>query len=112
MTEPDTAAFPCSTTDLLPGRSIQEHLGLCFGLVVRSVGFTKGFTGGIRSLKAGEVPEFTGVVEDARRHALERLVAHARELGANAVVGVRFDSSDVGQGLSEIVAYGTAVIVR
>lgn len=114
MSEPGASALPipCSTTFELPGVAVEQNMGLCFGLVVRSVGFTKGFTGGIRSLKAGEVPEFTGVVEEARRHALERLVAHAQELGANAVVGVRFDSSDVGQGLSEIVAYGTAVVAR
>ncbi|MCD9622985.1 YbjQ family protein [Rhabdothermincola salaria] len=114
MAEPGATPLPipCSTTYELPGLSVDQNVGLCFGLVVRSVGLAKGFTGGIRSLKAGEVPEYTGVVEEARRHALERLVAHAQELGANAVVGVRFDSSDVGQGLSEIVAYGTAVIAR
>lgn len=102
--------IPCSTTFDLPGLTVQQNVGLCFGLIVRSVGFAKGFTGGIRSLKAGEVPQYTEVVEEARRHALERLVAHAQELGGNAVVGVRFDSSDVGDGLSEIVAYGTAVV--
>ena len=60
--------------------------------------------------RAGEVTQYTDVVEEARRHALERLVAHAQELGGNAVIGVRFDSSDVGDGLAEIVAYGTAVV--
>jgi uncharacterized protein YbjQ (UPF0145 family) len=114
MTDPGATPLPlpCSTTFDLPGLTIEQNMGLCFGLIVRSVGFAKGFTGGIRSLKAGEVPEYTGVVEEARRHALERLIAHAQELGGNAVVGVRFDSSDVGQGLSEIVAYGTAVVAH
>ena len=65
----------------------------------------------MRSLKAGEVPQFTEVVEQARAHAVERLIAHAQQLGGNAVIGVRFDSSDVGNGLAEIVAYGTAVVV-
>jgi uncharacterized protein YbjQ (UPF0145 family) len=113
MTDPGATPLPipCTTSFDLPGLTVQRNVGLCFGLIVRSVGFAKGFTGGIRSLKAGEVPEYTGVVEEARRHALERLVAHAQELGGNAVIGVRFDSSDVGQGLSEIVAYGTAVVV-
>jgi uncharacterized protein YbjQ (UPF0145 family) len=112
MTDPGAVPYdiPCSTTFEVPGLTVERSVGLCFGLIVRSVGFAKGFTGGIRSLKAGEVTEYTDVVEEARRHALERLVAHAQQLGGNAVVGVRFDSSDVGNGLSEIVAYGTAVV--
>lgn len=103
--------IPCSTSYEIAGHTIRRNVGLCFGLIVRSVGFAKGLSGGFRSLKAGEVPQYTEVVEEARRHALERLVGHAQELGGNAVVGVRFDSSDVGDGLSEIVAYGTAVVI-
>jgi uncharacterized protein YbjQ (UPF0145 family) len=104
-------AVPCTTAFELPGVTVQQTVGLAFGLIVRSVGIAKGFTGGLKALKAGEVPQYTAVVEEARRHALERLVSHAQELGGNAVIGVRFDSSDVGDGLSEIVAYGTAVVV-
>jgi uncharacterized protein YbjQ (UPF0145 family) len=62
-------------------------------------------------VKAGEVQQYTHVVEQARHHALQRLVEHARAQGANAVIGVRFDSSEIGQQLSEIVAYGTAVVI-
>jgi len=72
----------------------------------------KGLTGTVRSLKAGEVKEFTEVVDRARHTPLEPLIDHARQLGGNAVLGVRFDSSDVGNGLAEIVAYGTAATVR
>lgn len=104
-------AMPVTTAFELPGVTVQQTVGLCFGLIVRSVGLAKGFTGGLRSLKAGEVPQYTEVVEESRRHALERLVQHAQDLGGNAVIGVRFDSSDVGDGLAEIVAYGTAVVV-
>ncbi|MDD2857912.1 MAG: YbjQ family protein [Candidatus Nanopelagicales bacterium] len=100
-----------SSTFDLPGYKVDESLGLCWGVLVRSVGFAKGFTGGIRSLAAGEVPQYTEVVNTARAHAVERLMTHAQELGANAVLGVRFDSSDVGNGLSEILCYGTAVKV-
>jgi uncharacterized protein YbjQ (UPF0145 family) len=71
----------------------------------------EGITGAVRSLKAGEVQQYTHVVEQARHHALQRLVEHARAQGANAVIGVRFDSSEIGQQLSEIVAYGTAVVI-
>ena len=71
----------------------------------------QGLTGTVRSLKAGEVKEFTEVVDRARHTALERLIDHARQLGGNAVLGW-FDSSDLGNGLAEIVAYGTAATVR
>ena len=67
--------------------------------------------GAVRSLKAGEVQQYTNVVEQARHHALQRLVDHARAQGANAVIGVRFDSSEIVQQLSEIVAYGTGVLI-
>jgi uncharacterized protein YbjQ (UPF0145 family) len=102
--------IPATTTFDLPGHMIERQLDLCWGLVVRSVGFTKGITGGFRSLRAGEVPEYSEVVDHARSVALERLREHAAELGGNAVIGVRFDSSDIGGGLAEIIAYGTAVI--
>ena len=103
--------IPCSTTFELPGYQLQRQLGLCWGVVVRSVGFAKGFTGSIRALKAGEVSEYTGVLEEARRHALDRLIEHARAMGANGIIGVRFDSSEIGNNMSEILAYGTAVVV-
>ena len=106
-----TQSIPCSTTFDIPGFRIERNIGLCWGLVVRSVGFAKGFTGAIKSLKAGEVSQYTAVVEESRRHALDRLIEHAQQLGANAIAGVRFDSSDVGDNLSEILAYGTAVVV-
>jgi uncharacterized protein YbjQ (UPF0145 family) len=111
---PINEAIPCTTAFEIPGYEIQKHLGLTWGVLVRSVGFSKGFTGGFRALKAGEVPQYTDVVDQARRDALGRLIAHAQSLGANAVIGVRFDSSDVGggdAGLSEILAYGSAVVV-
>jgi uncharacterized protein YbjQ (UPF0145 family) len=62
-------------------------------------------------LRQGEVSEYTELLEDSRRHALDRMVENARLLGANAIVAVRFDSSEVNQGLTEILAYGTAVVV-
>jgi uncharacterized protein YbjQ (UPF0145 family) len=102
---------PCSTTFDLPGDRIEHQVGLCWGVVVRSIGFAKGFTGSIRALRAGEVDEYTSVLEEARRHALDRLIEHARALGANAIAGVRFDSSEIGNNMSEILAYGTAVVV-
>lgn len=104
--------FPISTTFELPPYVVERTVGLCWGVIVRSVGTVKGITGSLRSLRAGEVPQFTDVVDQARHTALERLIAHAKELGGNAVLGVRFDSSEVGDSLAEIVAYGTAAIIR
>lgn len=103
--------IPCSTTFEFPGYRIDRHVGLCWGLVVRSIGLAKGFTGALRSLKAGEVSQYTDLLDEARRHALDRLIEHAQELGGNAIAGVRFDSSEIGDSLSEILAYGTAVVV-
>ena len=119
MTNPSDApipeAIPCTTAFEIPGFVIEKHLGLTWGVLVRSIGFAKGFTGAWKSLKAGEVPQYTDVVDQARREAVERLIQHAQSLGANAVIGVRFDSSDVGGeqgGISEILAYGSAVVIR
>jgi uncharacterized protein YbjQ (UPF0145 family) len=104
--------LPITTANELPGHRINETLGVAFGLVVRSVGFAKGFTAGIKALRQGEVSEYTELLEDSRRHALDRLVQNAQLLGATGIVGMRFDTSEVGQQLTEIVAYGTAVKVE
>ena len=106
--------MPVSTTDHIPGSDSERHIGPCFGLIARSMGFSKGFKGGFKAMKQGEVREFTETLEAARAVAVERMVAHARELGGNAVVGLRFDSTDMGeqQGMAEIVAYGTAIVIE
>jgi uncharacterized protein YbjQ (UPF0145 family) len=67
---------------------------------------------GLRSVVGGEIKEYTAMLEEARRHAIDRLVQNATMMGANAVVMMRFDSSEIGQTMSEIVAYGTAVVVE
>src|SRR5690242_10569181 len=105
------AAFPVTTALELPGLTVQQNLGVAFGLVVRSMGLARGITAGVRALRQGEVPEYTSLLEDSRRHAMDRMIENARLLGANAVVSMRFDSSEIGQQLTEIVAYGTAVVV-
>jgi len=107
-------AVPVATVDTIPGRATVRYVGPAFGVVARSMGFAKGFTGSFKALKSGEVKEFTVTLQAARHHAVERMVENAQELGANAVVGLRFDSGDVGeqQGMAEIVAYGTAVVIE
>lgn len=112
MSESSPATFPVTTTLGLPGMTVERDLGLTFGLVVRSMGFTKSLGAGLTALRQGEVPQYTSLLEDSRRHAIDRMIENARLLGANAIVAMRFDSSEISQQLTEIVAYGTAVIVR
>jgi len=109
---PPPARIPVTTGLGLPGAIIERDLGLTFGLVVRSMGFAKSFGAGFTALRQGEVPQYTQLLEDSRRHAIDRMIDNAQLLGANAVVAMRFDSSEINQQLTEIVAYGTAVIVR
>ena len=94
-----------------PGWEVQRTLGTCFGLIVRSMGIAKGIGAGFKALAGGEVGQYTELLEDSRRHAMDRMIENARLLGANAVIGMRFDSSEIGESLTEIVAYGTAVVV-
>lgn len=108
----DVPAVRLSTTFEVPGTQVVRYCGSCFGVVVRSMGFAKGVAATFRSLAGGEVGQYTALLEDSRRHALDRMVRNAAVLGANAVIGFRFDSSEIGQSLTEIVAYGTAVVVE
>ncbi|MDQ2896486.1 MAG: heavy metal-binding domain-containing protein [Actinomycetota bacterium] len=112
MSEGDAiGGLPMTTALELPGLRIRESLGVCYGLVVRSMGFTGGVTASFKALRRGEITEYTQLLEDSRRHAIDRMVDNARLLGAEAIVAVRFDSSEIGQQFTEIVAYGTAVTV-
>jgi len=79
---------------------------------VRSRGFAGNLAAGLRSLVGGEIHEYTQLLEDTRRQALDRMVQNATSMGANAVLSMRFDSSEIGNTMSEIVAYGTAVVLE
>lgn len=105
------ATMPITTTFDFPGWELPRHLGTCLGLIVRSMGAIKGLGAAFKSIKGGEVTQYTALLEDSRRHAMDRMIQNARLLGANAVMGMRFDSSEIGATLTEIVAYGTAVVV-
>lgn len=100
------------TTENVQGHEIETVLGQVFGVVVRSRGLGGNLTAALRSLGGGEIKEYTEMLEDARKAAIDRLVQNAHAMGANAVVMMRFDSSEVGQTMSEVVAYGTAVVAR
>lgn len=100
------------TTPYLAGHRVVESKGQVFGLVVRSRGLAGNIAAGLRSLAGGEIHEYTQLLEQTRRQAIDRLVESATAAGANAVISMRFDSSELGGTMSEIVAYGTAVVVE
>jgi len=97
------------TTENVPGHRVRRMLGQCFGVVVRSRGLGGNLAASLRSIVGGEIKEYSQMLEEARRHALDRMVQNATVMGANAIVMMRFDSAEIGQTMSEIVAYGTAV---
>jgi uncharacterized protein YbjQ (UPF0145 family) len=100
------------TTEGVTNYRIVETKGQVFGVVVRSRGLGGNIMAGLRSLGGGEITEYTQLLEEARRHAIDRMVQNATVMGANAIVRMQFDSSEIGQTMSEIVAYGTAVIIE
>jgi uncharacterized protein YbjQ (UPF0145 family) len=99
------------TTENVAGHRVVEVKGQCFGVVVRSRGLGGNVMAGLRSIVGGEIHEYTHLLEETRRQAVDRLAENAAVMGANAVV-MRFDSSEIGQTMSEIVAYGTAAVVE
>ncbi|PKM43356.1 MAG: hypothetical protein CVV03_08730 [Firmicutes bacterium HGW-Firmicutes-8] len=100
------------TTENVKGYIVREVKGEVFGLVVRSRGLVGNIMASLRSLIGGEIHEYTSLLEDTRKQAVDRMVQNAQVMGANAIVMMRFDSSEIGQTMSEIVAYGTAVVLE
>jgi uncharacterized protein YbjQ (UPF0145 family) len=100
-----------ATTPYIAGHRVTETKGQVFGLVVRSRGIGGNLMAGLRSIAGGEIHEYTSLLEDTRRQAIDRMVQNATLIGANAVLSMRFDSSELAGTMSEIVAYGTAVVV-
>jgi uncharacterized protein YbjQ (UPF0145 family) len=101
-----------TTTENVPGYRRTKTLGQVFGVVVRSRGLGGNIVASLRSIVGGEIHEYTQLLEETRRQAIDRMVRNATVMGANAVVMMRFDSSEIGQTMSEIVAYGTAAVIE
>ena len=101
-----------ATAPFIAGHRVVETKGQVFGLVVRSRGLGGNLLAGLRSIAGGEIHEYTSLLEDTRRQAVDRLVQNATLVGANAIISMRFDSSGLAGTMSEIVAYGTAVVVE
>jgi len=100
------------TSENIVGYKIVEVKGPVFGVVVRSRGLGGNIMAGLRSIVGGEIHEYTQMLEEARLHALDRMVSNAQLMGANAINMMRYDSSEIGTTMSEIVAYGTAVVIE
>jgi uncharacterized protein YbjQ (UPF0145 family) len=96
----------------IPGYKIEETRGFIYGLTVRSRGLGRNITAGLRSLAGGEIREYVEMMQHARDEALYRLVEHAKAVGANGVISAYFDSSEISDYMQEILAYGTAVVIR
>lgn len=98
--------------DSVPGRRVVEHLGLVQGSTIRAKHLGRDFAAGLKNIVGGELKGYTELLQESRAEATNRMIAQAEALGANAVLNVRFTTSSVAQGASEILAYGTAVRVE
>jgi uncharacterized protein YbjQ (UPF0145 family) len=99
-------------TNYVPGYRVTKVVGATFGLIVRSRGLGQNIWAFFRAWGGGEIKVYTRLLEDVRHHALMRLCDHARALGANAILSVGFDTSEMGTAMTEVLAYGTAVVVE
>lgn len=99
-----------TTANDIPGRRVVKVLGVALGITVRSRGLGGNLLASLRSLVRGEIKEYTEMSEQARVQAIQRMVEHAKELSANAVIAFRLDSNEIGETMDEIIAYGTAVL--
>jgi uncharacterized protein YbjQ (UPF0145 family) len=101
-----------TTTFELPGYRVTKSFGVVRGIIVRSRSVVGNFGASIQSLFGGNISIYTSMCEQARQDAFEQMLTHAGELGANAVIGVRYDATEIAPGITEVLCYGTAVSVQ
>ncbi|MDA2925448.1 YbjQ family protein [Acidobacteria bacterium AH-259-L09] len=101
-----------TNVESVPGKRIVEHYGLVQGSTIRAKHVGRDIMAGLKNIVGGELTGYTELLAEARKQATERMMAQARELGANAIVNVRYSTSSVAQGAAEILSYGTAVRVE
>jgi uncharacterized protein YbjQ (UPF0145 family) len=111
MTIPRVVTVSLFTTNYVPGFKVDKVIGLVYGITVRSRGLGGNIMAGLRTLGGGEIHEYTELAHQARQQALDRLSQQAETMGANAVISVMFDSTEIGTTMDEIIAFGTAVVV-
>jgi uncharacterized protein YbjQ (UPF0145 family) len=101
-----------TTSNALEGYKIVKHLGVVRGITVRSRSVVGNLAGGLQSLFGGRLSVYVELCENAREEAYQLLIQHARVMGANAIINMRYDANEVMQGITEVLAYGTAVVVE
>ncbi len=101
-----------TTTFTIEGKQIVEYKGLVRGIIVRAPTITQGILGGLKNIIGGRIGAYTQMCEQARQQAYESMLEHARALGANAIVGVRYDAAEVVSTATEVLCYGTAVVIH
>jgi uncharacterized protein YbjQ (UPF0145 family) len=103
-----------TTTFTFEGHRIREYKGVVRGIIVRAPTISQGIIGGLKNIVGGQIGAYTEMCEQARRQAYERMTEHAQEIGANAVVGLRYDASEVVSkgSATEVLCYGTAVVIE
>jgi uncharacterized protein YbjQ (UPF0145 family) len=101
-----------ATTGEIVGYRIVRHLGVVRGVTVRSRGLAGQLAASLRTIAGGKIHEYVSLCEEARAEAFNLMVQHAEQLGANGIVGVRYDATEMGENMTEVLAYGTAVVVE
>ena len=101
-----------STTNDLAGYRIVRHLGVVRGVTVRSRGLGGQLAAGLRALAGGKIHEYVELCEETRAEAFDLMMQHAQEMGANAIVGIRYDATEMAESMTEVLAYGTAVVIE
>jgi uncharacterized protein YbjQ (UPF0145 family) len=101
-----------TTSNALEGYKVVKHLGVVRGITVRSRSVIGNFAGGIQSMFGGRLSVYVELCENAREEAYQLLIQHARVMGATAIINMRYDANEVIQGITEVLAYGTAVVVE
>jgi len=101
-----------SNTEYIPGHRVTRHLGLVQGSTVRAKHAGRDIMAGLKNLVGGELKGYTELLNESRQQALERMQEQAKQLGANGVINIRFSTSNIAAGASELLAYGTAVVIE
>jgi uncharacterized protein YbjQ (UPF0145 family) len=106
------ASILTSTTPAVAGYRVVRHLGVVRGVTVRSRGLGGQLAAGLRALAGGKIHEYVELCEETRAEAFDLMVQHAQEMGANAIIGIRYDATEMAESMTEVLAYGTAVVVE
>jgi len=105
-------SIPVTTTFTIEGYRIVKYMGVVRGIIVRAPTISQGIMGGLKTIIGGQIGAYTTMCEQTRQQAYELLVDHAVALGANAIVGLRYESSEIPRGATEVLCYGTGVVIE